>query len=33
VDEDVLGLADVFVDFGKAALDFLVRMTGIGEGV
>ena len=31
--EDVPGLADVLVNFGKGALDFLVRVTGIGEGV
>ena len=30
VDEDVLGLANVVVDFGKATLDSLVRVTGIG---
>jgi len=33
VDEDVLGFADVVVDFGNATLDFFVRVTGIGEGV
>ena len=33
MDEDVLGFADVVVDLGKATLDFLVRVTGIGEGV
>ena len=33
VAEEGFGLADVVVDFGKAALDFLVRVTGIGEGV
>ena len=31
--EEGFSLADVVVDFGKAAPDFLVRVTGIGEGV
>ena len=31
--EEVLDLADVLVNFGKAVLDFFVRVTGIGEGV
>ena len=33
VTEEGFGLADVVVDFGKGAPDFLVRVTGIGEGV
>jgi hypothetical protein len=33
VDKDFPSLADVVVDLGKATLDFLVRVTGIGEGV
>ena len=31
--EEVLDLADLLVNFGKGAPDFLVRVTGIGEGV
>lgn len=33
MEEDILGFADVVVDLSKATLDFLVRVTGIGEGV
>ena len=33
VGEDGSGLADVLVNFGKGAPDFLVRVTGIGECV
>ena len=31
--EEDFGLADVVVYFGKVALNFLVRVTGIGESV
>ena len=27
------GIADVLINFGKGVPDFLVRVTGIGEGV
>jgi hypothetical protein len=33
VTEEGFGLADVVVNFGKGAPDFLVRVTGIGESV
>lgn len=33
VEEEILDFADVVVDFGNGALDFLVRVTGIDEGV
>lgn len=31
--EEGFGLADVVVDFGKAMIDFFIRVTGVGEGV
>ncbi len=33
MEEEGFGLADVLINFGKGAPDFLVRVTGIGEGV